>query len=402
MSSGIGVAGSPISAPAAAASAAVWQRAIFGPVTTCGGGDARVGGVGRVGGMAAVPHGIPAVVTAGDRGAARAIRGESKPYLILGGRPLVVHVIELLQQVPEVSAVWVVGDPERLGEVFAAAGFLGGGTPLAKPLGIIPQREDLYQNAWQSFRRILPGAPPEGRDPTPDDAQQRVFYLSADLPFATAQEISAFLQRGLSLDCDYALGLCSEESMQDFYPTPQGEPGIRLAAFNLREGRFRQSNLHLAKVARIGNRHHIGEMYAQRYQLRLGAVLRLAWRIVRASGGGFATIRDYLLLHAAGFADRHGWGRFADGLRSRLPLPRVERRVGSLLQTEFRFVVTRAGGCAVDIDTEEHYRAAQARFESWRAAQAARAEALYGVLTTSGGDGCATEGGEVRGERADG
>ena len=166
--------------------------------------------------------------------------------------------------------------------------------------------------------------------------------------------------------------------MRGFHPDADGEPGIRMASFNLREGRFRQSNLHLTKAARIGNRHYIEAVYAQRYQLRVGPVLRLGWRILRTPGGGFPAIWDYALLHAAGLAHRRGWGRVADRLRARIPLSRVEQRIGALLQTEFRFVVTQAGGCAVDIDTEEHYDAARTRFESWRAAQAARAELLYG------------------------
>ena len=63
---------------------------------------------------------IPAVVAAGDRGAARAIYGESKAFLEIEGRPLVAHVVRALQRVPEVSEVWVVGDPERLAPVLGA------------------------------------------------------------------------------------------------------------------------------------------------------------------------------------------------------------------------------------------------------------------------------------------
>ena len=50
---------------------------------------------------------------AGDRGAAKAVRGENKVFLEVGGLPLVAHVVLALQDVPEVSAVWVVGDAER-------------------------------------------------------------------------------------------------------------------------------------------------------------------------------------------------------------------------------------------------------------------------------------------------
>jgi len=59
---------------------------------------------------------IPAIVAAGDRRAAKAVYGQSKVYLELGGRPLVAHVVAALQEVPEVSEVWVVGNAERLRE----------------------------------------------------------------------------------------------------------------------------------------------------------------------------------------------------------------------------------------------------------------------------------------------
>ena len=41
--------------------------------------------------------GIPAVVTAGDRGAAKLVRGGNKVFLELEGLPLVAHVVAALQ-----------------------------------------------------------------------------------------------------------------------------------------------------------------------------------------------------------------------------------------------------------------------------------------------------------------
>ena len=318
--------------------------------------------------------GIPAVVAAGDQRAARAIHGESKPYLPLAGVPLVARVVEVLQAVPEVCEVWVVGDAGRLEQVFAVPVLQAA---LRKPLHVVPQFRNLYENAWETYRRLLPGAGPEGRDPAAGEPLP-VLYLSADLPFATPQEISAFVRQGLALGCDYALGLCTEESMRAFYPEASGAPGIRMAYFNLREGRFRQSNLHLVRPARLGNRHYVEEMYEHRYQKQVGQMIALAWRLLRVEGGGLGILYFYALMQLAAIADRWGLRRLADGLRSRLPLARIERGVSRLLRTDFRFVVTEAGGCAVDLDNERDYDAARARFESWREAQRCRAEALYG------------------------
>jgi hypothetical protein len=321
--------------------------------------------------------GVPAVVAAGDRGAAKAIHGESKAYLAVAGRPLVAEAVLLLQRVPEVSEVYVVGDAGRLAKVLGDEAVRH---ELRKPLAIVPQFRNLYENAWETYRRLLPGAPGEGRDPAaPADLEQAVLYLSADLPFATAEEISAFARRGLALGCDYALGLVTAESMEDFYPEP-GKPGIRMAYFVTGEGRMRQSNLHLVKPAKLGNRHYVEEMYEHRYQRQLGPVLRLAWRLLTSEGGGFAVLLAYGTMHLAGLLDRWGLPRLADRLGRTLGFARIERVLGRLLRADLRLVVTEAGGCGVDVDNEADFDAARARFAEWRAAQQARARRLYGPL----------------------
>jgi hypothetical protein len=320
---------------------------------------------------------VPAVVAAGDRGAAKAIRGESKAYLAVGERPLVADIVAVLQRVPEVSEVLVVGDAARLTTALGDESFR---RELAKPLTVLPQFRNLYENAWESYRHLLPGAGPAGRDPvSPEDAELPVLYLSADLPFATAEEISAFVRQSLAAGGDYALGLVSEEAMEGFYP--EGEkPGIRMAYFNVRQGRVRQSNLHLVKPAKLGHRHYVEEMYRHRYQRELGHALALAWRVMTSKGGGFAVLASFALMHLAGFLDRRGFRRTADRLRRHLDLDRIAGYCGRLLDTDFRFIVTEGGGCAVDVDNEEDLDTARLRYAEWRAAQEQRARRIYGPL----------------------
>jgi GTP:adenosylcobinamide-phosphate guanylyltransferase len=319
---------------------------------------------------------FPAVVTAGDRGAAKAVYGESKPYLEIEGRPLVAHVVATLQRVAEVSEVWIIGDAARLEAVFSAEPLC---SELRKPLHVIAQQNNLYENAWGAYRRLLPGAGESGRDPGPADLDLRALYLSADLPFATPQEISAFVRQAAGLSCDYAVGLVTEASMADFLPAAPDQPGIQMATFNLREGRFRQSNLHLVKPARIGNRHYIEDMYRNRFQRELGSVLALAWRLLRSERGGLTLLYYYGLMHMAGVLDRSGRRRLADALRRFVPLARIEKACGDLLRTHFRFVVTQAGGSAIDIDNEHDYDVAKLRYTEWCKLQEGRAEQLYGA-----------------------
>jgi hypothetical protein len=324
---------------------------------------------------------IPAVVTAGDRRASKAVYGESKVYLELGGWPLVAHAVVCLQDAPEVSEVWVVGDAERLEAVFARDSIR---ERISKPLHIVGQFRNLFENVWETYRRLLPGAGEQGRDPDPDpdsaDAQLPVLFLSGDLPFSTPQEISDFVQKSIDLDCDYALGLVTEQSMEGFYPPAPGEPGVHMAYFNLEEGRFRTSNLHLAKPARITNRTYIEEMYEHRYQKQFGNIISLAWRLLRKEEGGLQILRYYALIHMSGLADRWGWTRTADRLRAWIPLRRIAETVGGLLRADLRFVVTEVGGCALDIDNEQDFDVARLRFDQWKDAQRERALKLHGAL----------------------
>lgn len=62
--------------------------------------------------------------------------------------------------------------------------------------------------------------------------------------------------------------------------------------------------------------------------------------------------------------------------------------MSALLATDFRLVVTEAGGCALDIDNDADCEAARARFEEWQESQRRRAEELYGppALPARAGD----------------
>jgi GTP:adenosylcobinamide-phosphate guanylyltransferase len=318
---------------------------------------------------------VPAIVTAGDGAASRAVCGDNKVFLEIAGLPLVARVVIELQRVPEVSEVWVVGSAERLRDVFAREDVAG---RIEKPLHIVRQFRNLYENAWQTYRRLLPGAGPDGRDPQEADYDLPVLYLSGDLPFATAAEISEFIRRALERGCDYSVGLVPAEALDDFHAERPEQPGIRVAYFNLREGRFRQSNLHLARPARIGSRKHIEDMYEHRYQKEFGHIVRLAWTILTNERGGLRVLFLYLLIHIAGVANRRGHPGIADFFRRFVPQEKVERAISALLRTDYGFVVTEAGGCAVDVDNEQELEASRARFEEWRAAQVEKAEKLYG------------------------
>lgn len=319
--------------------------------------------------------GVPAIVTAGDSRAAKAVYGQSKIYLEIEDMSLVAHVVRTLQRVPEIDAVWVVGASDRLER---ALGIDALQQVLTKPLYIVPQQRDLISNCWETYRRILTGDPNEGRDPLPEEMDQEVLYLSGDLPLAAPQEISAFVQQAQGFEVDYILGLCSAESLDLFRPQSPGEIGVTLAYFNLRDGRFRQSNLHYAKPARIGRRDRIEEMYELRHQRKFWNMFTLAMRLLLSRVGGLKIGVLFAFMHLAGIADRNGYSRLARLLSRGVTLELHRSTIAKILDTRFAMAVTEGGGCAVDVDTEEEYDAIKARYTEWMAAQRERVARLYG------------------------
>ena len=160
-----------------------------------------------------------------------------------------------------------------------------------------------------------------------------------------------------------------------------------MACFNLREGRFRQSNLHLVRPARIVQPPlHRGDVRATASSASSAASSALAWRLLRERA---RRLRRPLLLPADALRGRRWIGaayrRLADCAAPLASRSRASSAVSAiLLRASFRFVVTEAGGAAIDIDNEHDFDVAKLRYAEWckpqreRAEHAATAPALLG------------------------
>ena len=304
---------------------------------------------------------VQAVLVAGDRGASRAIGGRSKTFAEVAGKPMVVHVIESLVFTPEVREIYVVGHAERLERALVGYGCLQLAATHGCPIHVVPQRNSLFENVWHSFLRTLPPGRPSEDHP--------ILVVPTDIPVAIPEEISDFVAKALETGADYGLGLSPASSLERFAPTDGGE-GIRMAYFNLREGRFRQNNLHLVRPLRMGNRHYIQEMYENRYQKEVGSALRLGWRVLRSEFRNLWVLYYFGLLHIAGVLDRRGHRRWADRVRRHTPLERIEAAMSALLRTRVVCVTTELGGAALDIDNAFDLAVADKMIGHWKAAQA--------------------------------
>ena len=304
--------------------------------------------------------GIQAILVAGDRGASRAVRGTSKAFVEVAGRPMVVHVLEALLHTPEVSEVYLVGNASRLQAAVAEHGCLGLAAAQGCPIHFVPQRDTLYANVWHTFLRTL--------GPGRADPSHAVLVVLADIPLVIPEELSQFVTRAQASGGDYVVGLSPESALELFAPS-DGAPGIRMAFFNLREGRFRQNNLHWVRPLCMGNRHYVDEMYENRYQKELGSQLRLAWRVIRREWRNLWVLGIYFMIHLAGVLHRRGHLAAADRVRAFAPLATIERASSALLRTRFRTVTTELGGAAIDVDNDADLEVVEKMLERWKALQ---------------------------------
>jgi len=304
---------------------------------------------------------VQAILVAGDRGASRAVRGRSKAFVEVAGKPMVVHVLESLLHTPEVSEIYLVGNPVRLERVIAEYGCLALAAARGCPVHVVPQRDTLYANVWYTFLRTL-------RPGVPRDDAHGVLVVPADIPLLMPEELSSFATRAQACGGDYVVGLSPESALAPFAPR-DGAPGVEMAYFNLREGRFRQNNLHFVRALRMGNRHYIEDMYENRYQKELGSQLALAWRVLRKEWRNLWVLGCYFLIHLAGVLHRRGYPRASDAVRARVPLAMIERAASALLRTRFMCVTTELGGAAIDVDNDADLEVVEKMLEHWKAMQ---------------------------------
>ena len=315
-----------------------------------------------------VQTGIQAVLLAGDRGYSRSVKGRSKAFVEVRGKPMLVHVLETLLHTPEVNEVFIVADAIRLEKALADFGCLELAAAVSCPVHIVPQRESLLENVWHAFLRTLPPR---------EDPDHAVLVVPSDIPLVVPEELSAFLSLARVADADHVVGLTPESALDLFEPTDD-TPGVHMACFNLAEGRFRQNNLNWVRPLRMGHRQYIQDMYENRYQKELGPMLRLAARIVRQEWRNVWVLFPYLLMHIAGVLDRRGHRAMSDRVRRFVSLRTVERGIGAMLRTRFATVETAFGGAALDVDNDEDLEVVDKMIEPWKAMQVRNARLAAG------------------------
>jgi len=169
------------------------------------------------------PNPFTAVVLAADRGAgdpvARTVGAPCKSLVPLGGRPMVLRVLDALGEARETDALMVCGpskaflphDQELLALI--TAGKVSWAQPQATPSASVYEVLDSFGNE------------------TP------VLVTTADHAFLNAEIVDYFCCEARAADCDVVVGLASHDEVMRKYPQ------TRRTATRLREGGFCSCNL---------------------------------------------------------------------------------------------------------------------------------------------------------------
>jgi hypothetical protein len=306
------------------------------------------------------PYEYDAVLLAGDRGASRTVCGKNKSFLPINGIPLFIHVLRALEQSVLIRRICIVGPYAPLEQALDAYR-----EPPAqgKPLMLCEQGDSLFHNVWNGFLKIAPAAR-SAVAPSPDLHEMAVLYISGDVPLVTPFEIDSFLRSCDRTRHDYFLGIASADNLTFCRPR-LGTPGISTHFFHIKEGRFRQNNLHVVKPLKVTNRTYIQKVYDFRYQRDLRNILRLGREFLKLHVGwqGFWC---YGLLHWHQFLSRMHLDPLTVPTRFLLPRSFIEGCISRVLGTRFVTTVTPLAGAVLDIDNERDYRAMCAMFSTWQ------------------------------------
>jgi len=306
-----------------------------------------------------------------------------KPYLELGGEPLVRRAVRAALGARGVGQVFVVGEPAALGRALA---------PLepAPPgrLHLVPQASDLLGSCLRVFfghllpTRGVPAPGGEGLEPAaidrlsaehPELRRTPILVLTSDLPFVTAEDVEAFLA-AVPAEGAMVVGMCDHRQLAELLADVPGA-GLdrwKLGGLPLWPWSVRPNNLWLFRplLAQAALYTLVGEVYAHRWLLgRDGRILwRNWWAIVRAflihgrrtrSPGRY--LRGVLNFVPAvlAMAAARALGRVARPLawpfRRLLPQRDVEAIGSWLLDAPARMLVGPSPGPALDVDVEESF-----------------------------------------------
>jgi GTP:adenosylcobinamide-phosphate guanylyltransferase len=302
-----------------------------------------------------------ALLVAGEGKDSYKVYHQHKAFLPIDGKCVISYVIEALQGAESVRSITIAGPRDALLKHLDADGI---NCVSPKPIHILEQKQNLYENVWHSFLHNLPEGISENELENSPYRDRAVLVVPCDSPLITSHEIDYFIQNSDLENYDLITGLTPEKKLMPFYPEP-GKPGVQMAYLHLKEQRYRINNLHLVKPIRIGNRHYVQQMYHYRYQRNFKNVVLFGWKIIGKDKK--SRYRYYIGLLLGLFFSWMNIKPLVRFFRAWVPKKGLEECISNIMDTRFMGLESPLPGAALDIDNAQDYEAIKLRLHDWQA-----------------------------------
>lgn len=312
--------------------------------------------------------GLSALVLAGDKKGAKAIKHDNKAFLEFHGEPLIIHVFRALHAAKEIDRILVVGPARRLRTVIE-----GSTLPNRDQITVVEQRQNLLENGKAGYVASLgmeysPALFHSLRDS--EYTEIPILALTCDIPLVTSWEIDEMVTSSNMKRYDYCIGLTKDDVMKAYYPSGD-QPGIRMAYYHLREGRCRHNNLHMVKPLKIHRMVFVEQAYMARYQKKFINMFRLGLVFLFVGRWMFRATRLFITLQYARFRyNRLKGGKLYERIRSTNRLSTCARCIGGIMDMKMNGTFTSYGGATLDVDNAKDLEIAEKMRDPWMAYQA--------------------------------
>ena len=293
---------------------------------------------------------INVVILAGDRKASIQINNDNKAFLKVNNTPCIVHTLRSFLAAEHTGNIVITGPSERLEKTLAEYGLF----PDSR-IKIIEQKESLIENGEAGYLASININPRENNLDNIDREKYGeipVLITSCDIPVISTPEIDEFILKADTDKYDYLIGLCSEDSLEYYYPAEK-TPGMVLNYFHLKEGNYRVNNMNIVKPLKIERLEYIEKMYEVRYQKKFFNMLKLLFRILLNGRGVLIALLKALKLHITLYCYDRGYEKIYPKFKESVKIEKVFRAISRILGTRASYIVTSYGGAALDIDHPE-------------------------------------------------
>lgn len=287
----------------------------------------------------------------------RLVNGRNKAFLEIDGRPLVRHVVDAVGKARQARRAYVVGPVAELEVALAGC----------DNVACVPQEGKLLSNGWAAVRAMESD---QAHLPLERLLERPLLLLSCDLPLVTPGAIDDFIARAAVIDRDspennaMIVGVAEDAALRPFYGR-SGMPGMERPLVQMREGRFRLSNIYVTRPRKLEHSEFLQTSFSYRKAKDWQNVLRLTLSTFSQHGGWFAAWMIFRLQLTAML--RQGEGRLYRRLRRGNTFAKIEKGVSTVLGGPVRIAPSPYGGLSLDVDDEVDFRLLREHYAEWMA-----------------------------------